>query len=284
MRHHRWSITPTGNEEAQSWFGRVFVVLRATVLSERGPAGYNQERGKRISSYPDINFRKHRLAVSVACFGLVFYLFDSATVAAAADNPTASLQAWAIEQRPGGTVSLNDGALVIEDAAGCTVWFREKLTAPVEISYDVTVVSLGGPQDRISDLNCFWMAVDPRSPAAPFTPGQTRSGKFSDYDTLQTYYVGYGGNNNTTTRFRRYDGTAERPLLPEHDLRDKRFLLLGNRIYHIRLVARDGVAEFWRDGERIFAFRDSSPLNSGWFAIRTVHSHLVVRNLIIKHP
>ena len=31
------------------------------------------------------------------------------------------------------------------------------------------------------------------------------------YDTLRTYYVGYGGNANTTTRFRRYDGTGARP-------------------------------------------------------------------------
>ena len=35
---------------------------------------------------------------------------------------------------------MRDGALVIEDAGGCTVWWREKLMAPVEISYEVTVV------------------------------------------------------------------------------------------------------------------------------------------------
>jgi len=226
---------------------------------------------------------------SVAC-RLVTFAGISRTVLAlglssllpAADSPTADLKAWAVEQMPGGTVITKDGALVIQDARGSTVWFREKLTAPVEISYDVTVVSQGGPHDRVSDLNCFWMANDPRSADAPFSPGQTRSGKFSDYDSLHTYYVGYGGNNNSTTRFRRYDGTAERPLLPEHDLGDQQFLLKGNHTYHIRLVAREGVAEFWRDGERIFQFRDPSPLAGGWFAIRTVRSHLVVTNLMIK--
>jgi hypothetical protein len=191
---------------------------------------------------------------------------------------------WAIEQMPGGTVTTRDGALVIDDAAGCTVWFREKLTAPVAIEYDATFVTAGGPHDRLSDLNCFWMANDARSPAPPFAPGLARSGKFSDYDSLLTYYVGLGGNNNTTTRFRRYDGTPARPLLPEHDLRDQKFLLEPNRSYHIRLVARDGIAEYWRDGEKIFSFRDPAPLLSGWFALRTVQSHLEVRNFRVMRP
>ncbi len=193
---------------------------------------------------------------------------------------------WKIEQMPGGTSTVRDGAGTLEilDAAGCTAWWSERLTAPVEITYEVTVVDQGGPQDRLSDLNCFWMAQDPRSAAAPFAPGQTRSGKFSDYDSLLTYYVGYGGNNNKTTRFRRYDGTAARPLLPEHDLSEKKFLLVANHTYKIRLVARDGQADFYRDGEKVFTFRDPAPLQSGWFAIRTVRSHLVVKNLKIGRP
>jgi hypothetical protein len=208
-------------------------------------------------------------------FALCLLLTGSGFAAA----PTGSLESWVVEQMPGGRVTTRDGVLVIEDTGGSTVWWREKLTAPVEISYEVTVVSQGGPFDRVSDLNCFWMARDPRSPGA--LPSG-RSGKFSDYDSLLTYYVGYGGNNNTTTRFRRYDGTAARPLLPEHDLSAKQFLLEGNRTYRIRLVARDGVAEYWRDGERIFSFRDPAPLTSGWFAFRTVRSHLEIRSFAVK--
>ena len=37
---------------------------------------------------------------------------------------------------------------------------------------------------------------------APLTVPRKRSGKFSGSDSLLTYYVGMGGNNNTTTRFR----------------------------------------------------------------------------------
>jgi len=191
---------------------------------------------------------------------------------------------WKIEQVAPGTATQQAGELVIRDTGGCTAWWSERLVAPVEISYDATVVTAGGKTDRLSDLNCFWMAQDPRSAAAPFAAGQARTGKFPDYDSLLTYYVGYGGNNNSTTRFRRYDGTAARPLLPEHDLSEKKFLLEPNRTYRIRLVARDGRAEFYRDGELIFWFTDPSPLTAGWFAIRTVRSHLVIKNLKIRRP
>ncbi len=195
------------------------------------------------------------------------------------DNFAGDFTQWVVEQMPGGTTRFHEGSLVIDDADGCTVWFREKLSGSVDISYDVTVVQKGGPHDRVSDLNCFWMATDPRAPdGCPFAPGHGRSGKFADYDSLLTYYVGYGGNTNTTTRFRRYDGTPARPLLPEHDLSDKKFLLTPNQTYHIRLVARDGTAEFWRDGKKIFTFQDPAPLTGGWFAFRTVHSHLEIRN------
>ncbi len=194
----------------------------------------------------------------------------------------ASSEKWAVEQMPGGTVKFRDGALEIEDVAGCTVWWREKLTAPVAISYTVTVINRGGPHDRLSDVNCFWMAVDPRSAAAPFAREHARSGKFSDYDSLLTYYVGYGGNNNSTTRFRRYDGTVARPLLPEHDLSAREFLLEPNRPYRIRLVARDARAEFWRDGKLVFTFADPAPLTGGWFALRTVRSHLRLEDFRIE--
>ena len=201
------------------------------------------------------------------------------------DEWTSDLRLWLVEQMPGGTVTVRDGALVIDDHAGCTVWLREKLTAPVVITYEATVVSRGGPNDRVSDLNCFWMARDPQaSDGCPFAPGHGRSGKFADYDSLLAYYVGYGGNVNSTTRFRRYDGTPVRPLLPEHDLSGQRFLLEANETYRIKLVARDGVAEFWRDGEKVFTFRDPAPLTAGWFAFRTVKSHLEIRHFRVEHP
>ena len=51
------------------------------------------------------------------------------------DNP------WIVEQQPGGTVAIHDDTLAIDDAGGCTVWFKPRLTAPVTIRYEARVLS-----------------------------------------------------------------------------------------------------------------------------------------------
>ncbi len=190
---------------------------------------------------------------------------------------------WVVEQMSGGNVTAKDGQIEIADAGGCTVWYREKLIAPVVINYDVTIISAGGPHDRVSDLNCFWMATDAKPvDGCPFAPGHGRTGKFEDYDSLRTYYAGVGGNENTTTRFRRYAGDGTKPLLPEHDLRDNKFLLQPNRSYRIEISVRDGTIEYRRDGEVVFSWRDPAPLTAGWFGFRTVHSHQLIRNFRVS--
>jgi hypothetical protein len=189
------------------------------------------------------------------------------------DDFQKGLAQWIVEQQPGGTVTTEDGKLVITDVGGCTVWFRERLTAPATITYKARMSS----QSRVSDLNCFWMASDPARPDDLFAAGHQRDGKFASYDTLRTYYVGCGGNANTTTRFRRYDGTGTRPLLPEHDLTAPEFLLEPDRTYQITLtVTADGQVRFSRDGKLFFDWKDPEPLRSGWFGFRTVHSRIEI--------
>lgn len=219
----------------------------------------------------------HKLACKVFT-GMAVLLVAPAMPAKA---PTGDPSLWVVEQMPGGTVTMKDGVMEIRDKAGCTIWLREKLTAPVEISFTVTPILGPTPSDRVSDVNCFWMAQEMQNTNAPFASGNARSGKFSEYDRLFTYYVGYGANNNTTTRFRRYDGTALRPLLPEHDLSDRKFMLTAGKPVHIRVVAKDGAAEYWRDGECILRFKDPHPLEWGWFGFRTVKSHLRITDFSV---
>ncbi|MGH1559213.1 DUF6250 domain-containing protein [Caulobacter segnis] len=58
---------------------------------------------------------------------------------------------------------------------------------------------------------------------------------FADYDTLKTYYVGQGGNYNSSTRFRRYVGRAgDRPMLPQHDHAAADEMLTPNRWTTVR--------------------------------------------------
>ncbi len=196
-----------------------------------------------------------------------------------ADDFRAGLGQWVVEQQPGGTVATQEGRLIIDDQAGCTVWLRARLTAPVVITYAARV----SPASCVSDLNCFWMASDPARSAGLFAPGPTRDGLFATYDTLRTYYVGYGGNANTTTRFRRYDGRGARPLAPEHDRRAPEFLLQAGHLYHIMLVATaDGHVQFIRDGEVVFDVHDPEPLTEGWFGFRTVHSRIEISDFQVQ--
>jgi hypothetical protein len=194
------------------------------------------------------------------------------------DNFDGDLSDWLVEQMPGGTVRVSDGKLEIDDAKGCTVWLREKLTGPLMIEYEALVIKKDGLHDRGSDLNCFWMAQDLEHVDDIFANSQKRGGKFSNYDSLRLYYVGYGANHNTTTRFRRYTGTGERPVRPEHDLSDAKFMLQYNVSIKIQLIADGERIAYLRDGETIYEVHDPEPYTDGWFGFRTVNNHMTIDN------
>lgn len=172
--------------------------------------------------------------------------------------------------------------MTVTAPGGATIWFTPELQALVEITYTITAVDKGGPHDRVSDLNQFWMARDPGGRDL-LDPAQARTGVFGEYDTLELYYVGVGGHNNTHTRFRRYVGEkGNRPLLPEHDLTDPRFLIEGNRPYRIRIVAEAHRQRFFRDGDLLFDVADDEAYVQGHFGLRTVRNHLVLEDFVVR--
>jgi hypothetical protein len=192
-----------------------------------------------------------------------------------------SLENWHIEAEKPGQIRAANGVLDIDVPAGVTLWFKPHLEGPLSIEFEATAVAEGGPNDQVSDLNVFWMAnnVDGQQPVF----AHVRSGKFEDYNALLTYYVGLGGNRNTTTRMRRYVGDPVlRPLRPGDDLAGDPYMLVPNQRQTIRLVANGRIIEYWRDGTRIFSMEDAAPYESGWFALRTTYSHLRVSNLRIR--
>jgi len=181
-----------------------------------------------------------------------------------------------LQAESGNFVGIKDGALEIDVPKGATIWFKHKLEGNVLIEYQATVIDNKGSNDRVSDLNCFWMASDPRNIDDLFDSPRKASGKFHDYDTLQLYYVGMGGHNNTKTRFRRYDGKGNKPLLPGHDLSDKVDLIFPNKTCEIQLIAMGNQVQFFRDGKLVYDFVDESPYTQGWFGIRTIENHMII--------
>ena len=193
----------------------------------------------------------------------------------------ASAEHWVVEaEQPIARVTARDGVLDIDTPAGLTLWFEPRLTGPVEIEFEATAVAEGGANDQVSDLNVFWMATNrDGSPPIP----SLRAGRFEAYNDLRTYYVGLGGNRNSTTRFRRYIGDpVQRPLLPEHDLSAPDTLLVPNQSQRITVIADGHHIEYRRDGRTLFSFEDPTPYTSGWFAQRTTKSHLRIRHFRIR--
>jgi rhamnogalacturonan endolyase len=135
-----------------------------------------------------------------------------------------SLWITEMDAAPGSSVYCKDSSLFLDTKGGVTVWLNKKLSGNIRIEYARKVLAEGGSNDRVSDLNTFWMATDPRNKNL-----FTRRGEFESYDSLLMYYGGIGGNTNTTTRFRKYEGNGERTLLKEY--KDSMHLLKPNTNY-----------------------------------------------------
>ncbi len=219
-----------------------------------------------VTGCVNVNVGDIHVNADIACFpystGEILYT----------DDFSMDLSNWLAE---GIQPELINGGMELDTPVGTTVWFRPRLSGNILIEYDVTVIDANGPNDRVSDLNCFWMATDPANPADLFAQSERRGGTFKNYDNLNLYYVGYGGNTNTTTRFRRYCD-SQRVLLGEYT--DPGHLIIPNREYHIRLVVFDNIVEYYIDGERLFHYYDPEPFSEGHFGLRTVQNHLAMDN------
>lgn len=200
-------------------------------------------------------------------------------------------QHWTIEsESPSYKTSFIGDTLEVIAPKGMTIWRNEKMEGRTVIEYDACLMDEGQEGDRVSDLNCFWMASDPYDKeGSVFKRMKQRNGVFRHCYTLQLYYLGYGGNYNATTRFRRYRAEAKdnsqaqslsADLLPAilTEYTDSTHLNIANRWRHIRIEANGSKIRYFIDGECIIDYRDPQPLTSGWFGIRTTWSRLRVAN------
>lgn len=188
-------------------------------------------------------------------------------------------QAWAVESEAGDGADAARAvsrALVLDARRGLTVWLRRQLVGHYEISFTRTVLAEGKPHERLSDLNFFWEAQLAGGQAPkPFR----RSGKLEEYDTVPMFYAGIGGNTNTTTRFRYYDGSGDRKLLREYLTPE--YLLKANHPYRIRIVVDAKGTRLYVDERELFSA--PGPLaGGGYFGFRTTESRQKVENFEVR--
>jgi hypothetical protein len=182
------------------------------------------------------------------------------------DNPfDSSLWKAEIAPLPDSKVYVKDGQLFLDTKGGVTVWLNKKLLGNIRIQYKRKVLIDGGANDRLSDFNSFWMATDPKNEKL-----FTRAGVLESYDSLQMYYVGMGGNTNSTTRFRKYEGNGERTLLKE--FKDSTHLLTANKDYIITIEVIGHKVKYIVDGNLFFEYNDPSVLKEGYFGFRSTKS------------
>lgn len=198
------------------------------------------------------------------------------------------LGSWTIESEdPACKVTNNNDTLELQSLKGITVWYNQKLEGDVTVEYDACLMDEGREGDRVSDMNCFWMASDPMAKdGSVFRRLKQRGGAFANSYQMQLYYMGYGGNNNTTTRFRRYaaEGNGElddkgmpvtKPaVLVEYT--DPAHLNVPNKWRHIRVETYHGRTRYFMDGECLVDYNDPEPLTSGWFGLRSTWSRMKV--------
>lgn len=191
-----------------------------------------------------------------------------------------SRQDWQAEDHAG-TMELRQAGdtLDIVSPEGVTLWYRPRLEDDYEIRYRACVCMQDGPHDRLGDLNCFWGADDPEHPGDLFARSGWRRGIFPRYKSLTLFYVGYGGNCNTTTRFRRYYGLGEacadevtRPVIGEY--LDADHLLKPDRWLQITIRVQNGVTTYAVDGEELFRYSVEEGQCDGHFGLRLLQNHV----------
>ena len=190
------------------------------------------------------------------------------------DNFKNGTNNWIAEFEKPETSSLKivEGNLDVSSSAGATVWFKTKLSGNIMITYDETVIDAGGINDRVSDMNVFWLATDPANPTGMIK----RDGKFSSYDNLNLYYAGVGGHYNKFTRFRKYNSNGDKPVLKEYS--DAAHLLVGNKKYSIKIIVNNGLIQYYLNDELFWEMKDETPYKEGYFGFRTTISHQQFEN------
>ena len=181
------------------------------------------------------------------------------------------LEKWVAEDESAAMqLSLISDTMELVVPAGLTLWLME-----------------GGEFDRLSDLNCFWAANDPLHPDHIFARSEWRNGVFKNYNTLNLFYVGYGGNENTTTRFRRYyaeyngvDDARVKPLIAEYT--DPEHLLVPGKWYHIVIRVEKEYTTYSVNGEELFRASLKPGEGDGYFGLRLLQNHVLVTGFEVQ--
>ncbi|MFI3282261.1 MAG: DUF6250 domain-containing protein [Rikenellaceae bacterium] len=195
---------------------------------------------------------------------------------------------WVVESQTEDAVTMIGDTMEVVAARGVTLWYDKRFEGDYQISYSAKFVMEGGPHDRLSDLNCFWGAIDPAYPDDFFRQSWVyRDGDFSTYSPLDLFYVGYGGNRNSTTRFRRYTGAyvssdAQKNREMFNEYRNPEDILREGEWMNIVITVRGGRTTYSMNGKELVNHPVAEGQDEGYFGIRLVRNHVIFTNFAVK--
>ena len=185
------------------------------------------------------------------------------------------------------TVRFDGGLIEIKTPKGFTMWYDKPLTGSYRVSYSAMLPDKCCETDRVSDLNCFWGAKDPDSEGDLYRNASYRQGIFQRYKTLNLFYVGYGGNHNRTTRFRKYYGggpgvhdSIARPLIAEYT--DPDHLLKPNKWFRVEIEVTPGITTYSVNGEKLFTREVAPGECDGNFGFRLLENHTFIKDFKVE--
>lgn len=196
---------------------------------------------------------------------------------------------WIVEAVSDQTlISVEGDTMEVVNPSGLTLWYDKMLEGDYQIGYRVKFIMEGGEHDRLSDLNCFWGAIDPQYPDNIYERSEWRGGMFGNYNTMDLFYVGYGGNKNRTTRFRRYraefnnevDKDKMRPVIKEY--LDPEDLLKPNIWMSVVIRVEGDVTTYSMDGKELFRHTMEQGQDRGYFGLRLLRNHTIFTGFYVK--
>lgn len=214
-------------------------------------------------------------------FLFLFYGTISIITDSVSKNNLMSLKEWIIEDEANlELITLHNDTLRIDSPMGMTLWYNEKLEGNYTITYSVLFPFGENITNRVSDMNCFWGASDPCNADDLFISSEWRNGKFKNYNSLNLFYVGYGGNDNTTTRFRRYYGlnygkndSIIKPLIQEYT--DNDHLLKPDIWYRVKIIVNNNITIFEVNDEPLFSYELNDIDGSGYYGLRLFNNKIL---------
>ena len=196
------------------------------------------------------------------------------------DNQSTFEKNWIVQQSQSDIelkryAHIDSGKLQVHDPRGCTIWYKNKMTGPIMISYCVTAPSSYNEGNDIvpRDINQFWMANAPGNIDVYAKGGlfdfTKYNGDFKTYDDIQSYYASTGGGNantyNRTTRMRRYPRKINGQLTDHLGLNnrddDKEFLIVPNKEHLVQMVAANDIVQYIVDGKIVYEIQNGDSID-----------------------